>query len=80
MRIRADELSGKHMGKTVTIYHDDAAITGILAGITHTADLITNRALCQPVPSITAGRIEYAITIGTMTLNVRADERVSVDG
>lgn len=42
MYIRADELSGKHMGKTVTIRRDDADVTGILAGIGHQADLITS--------------------------------------
>ena len=80
MRIRADELSGKHMGHTITIRRDDADITGILAGIGHQADLITSQALCQPIPSITAGRITYTITIGTMTLTMTPDELVIIDG
>lgn len=79
MRIRVDELSGQHIGKTVTIRRDDADITGVLAGIGHTADLITDQAICEPVPRVIAGNITYRITIGTMPLGVRADEVVSVD-
>lgn len=79
MHKRVEQLCGEDMGKTITIRRDDADITGILAGIGHQADLITSQALCQPIPSITAGRITYTITIGTMRLAVNGDERVHVD-
>lgn len=76
---RADQLSGEDMGKTITIARDNTHITGTLAGITHTADLVADERLCAAVPEIMAGRIEYGITIGTMHLTVNGDERVHVD-
>lgn len=79
MHKRVDQLCGEDMGKAVTIRWDSTEITGILAGLTHTADLVTDQALCQPVPNIVAGRITYAITIGAMHLTVAPDKLVTVD-
>lgn len=80
MHKRVEQLCGEDMGKTITIRRDDADITGILAGIGHTADLVADQALCQPTSSITAGRITYTITIGTMTLGMAPDELVIING
>lgn len=80
MHKRADQLSGEDMGKAITIRRDNADITGILAGITHTADLVADERLCAAVPEIMAGRIEYGIAIGSMHLTVQRDELVTLDG
>lgn len=41
------ELSGVHLGKRVTINANEAQITGILAGVTHTAEKVHNVGLLE---------------------------------
>ena len=47
MNITAKELSGLHIGKTVTLPFDDQTITGTLTTIEHNTDIISERSLCD---------------------------------
>lgn len=76
--MRAEQLSGIHMGRRITITSDGAEVTGILAGINHEADLITDQSLCEPEPSLMPGRITLRIQVGYMGITVERDQIVTL--
>ena len=78
MQLTAEELSGKHMGHRITIIHDGVEVTGILAGIDHATDLITDRKLCEAEPTLMAGQTTLNISVGFMPLRVAPGQRVTI--
>lgn len=55
------DLAGKHLGKTITITTANTTATGVLQGITHTADTISMRD--YDGESWALGRAESTITL-----------------
>lgn len=62
MNITAKELSGLHIGKTVTFPFDMQKVTGELVDLHHQVDLIADYPLCSPV-KYTRGQQSVAIEI-----------------
>lgn len=78
MKFRADQLSGEHIGRRVTLTTDGAEVAGILAGINHEADLITNQSLCEAEPTLMPGHVTLRIQVGYMTVIVEPDQMVTL--
>lgn len=62
MKITAKELSGLHLGKTVTFPFEGQQITGQLLSVKHHARLIADERLCEKKPVFSVGR--SFVTIG----------------
>lgn len=60
--IRAQQLSGEHLGQTVAFPFEGQQITGQLLNITHHAQLIASEKLCDTKPVFSVGR--SFVTIG----------------
>lgn len=78
MQTTAQQLSGNHIGKTVSVHQDGATTTGMLTAINYRADLVTDQRLCEPEPTLGISRTEYEIRIGYLTVNVNPDTPITI--
>lgn len=72
MNLTAKQLSGEHIGKTVTLevqrfrnidHSPRRKLTGIITAIQHDSELTEDRALCDPESRVTATPSTVRITI-----------------
>lgn len=57
------ELTLKHLGETITITTGDASVTGLLAGIHHECQLISDPYIGDPTERFVVGPTASTITI-----------------
>lgn len=78
MKITAKQLSGEHIGKTITVHHEGTELTGMYTGLDIEADIIIDRRLCQIEPSLTIGRPEYQVRVGYKSISIEPDTRITI--
>lgn len=75
--MKATELNGTHLGRTMTVKIGRASVTDVLTGVRHSADLIS-----MGLPLMSAnGREETAVGRKHITLELQAagDVRADID-
>jgi hypothetical protein len=63
--IKAADLSRNHLGMLASISRGELTITDTLRGVSHEADLITERKISEEVPGYALGRIETLLTFAS---------------
>jgi hypothetical protein len=79
--IKAAALSRAHLGSIVTISRGGLKITDTLAGVSHEADLIAERKVCEEVFTYITGRIETSLNFANAgRVQVAGNDDVLVAG
>lgn len=79
--IKAAALSRAHLGERVTINRGELKITDTLSGVSHEADLISERKMSEEVFSYVLGRTETNLTFANAgRVQVAGNDDVTVEG
>lgn len=79
--MKLGELNNTNLGKRITITGRDSTVTGILAGVSHEAELIADGRLTDAEPHYTLGRPITRITIqGWGARRLTPDTECKVEG
>lgn len=60
--MKAIELNGNHIGKTITMKKGADTITAVMRGVEHIAETLIDGRLYDAVPDVVTGRRETTIT------------------
>lgn len=77
--MKAADLNGTHLGRTITVTTPEGEVTGMLAGVEHAADLIDDSNIMDVTPRYALGQPRVVITIagwGGRTFSPRAEVTV----
>jgi hypothetical protein len=77
--VKAADLNLNHLGRKVRVSQGDAEFIDTLSGVSHEADLVYERKVCEEVGRFVLGRIATKLTFataGSVQVNGNADVQI----